>query len=115
MLGRTNRMKKLSIAGVAAGALLFLVPVSFEGTASNSALPVKIQAAKAADIEVPPQRRARHGRYYGAAIYDQHCGGPYVGGGWNGGTYWGGPWMDLRCYGVPVAEVPAPNPFWWYW
>jgi hypothetical protein len=114
-VGRTNRMKKPSIAGVAAGALLFLAPVSFGGSASNSALPVKLQAAKAAELEVAPQRRVRHGRYYGVAIYDRHCGGPYVGGGWNGGTYWGGPWMDLRCYGVPVAEVPAPNAYWWYW
>jgi hypothetical protein len=109
-------MKKLNIAGAVAGALLSMAPVSFHGSAPNGGLlGVKIEAAKAAELEVPPQRRVRHaGRSYGA-VYDRQCGGPYVGGGWNGGTYWGGPWMDLRCYGVPVAEAPAPNPFWWYY
>jgi hypothetical protein len=59
-------------------------------------------AAKAAELEVPAYRRAHryvHRRHHRVALYDPFCGGPYVGGGWNGGIYWGGPWMDLRCYG----------------
>jgi hypothetical protein len=108
-------MNKLSIAGAIAGALLCMAPLSFDGSASNNALlSVKFQAAKAAEIDVAPPRRV-HGRYYRTATYDPHCGGPYAHGGYYGGTYWGGPWMDLRCYGVPVVETPAPNPFWWYW
>jgi hypothetical protein len=107
-------MKKLTIVGAVAAAVLSMTPVSFDWSAGNDArFPVKVQAAKAADLEAVPRRRV-HRAYYGRS-YDKYCGGPYVGGGWNGGTYWGGPWEDLRCYGVPIVETPAPNPFWWYW
>jgi hypothetical protein len=108
-------MKKLSIAGAAAGALLCMAPVSFDGSAAPNGglLGVKVAVAKADGFE-PPRKVRRAARTYGA-VYDPHCGGPYARAGWNGGTYWGGPWMDLRCYGVPVVEYPAPNPFWWYW
>jgi hypothetical protein len=106
-------MKRPRIVDAIAVALLCMAPLSFDWSAPNNVLwPVKLQAAKAADLEVMPQRTAHYGRYYRARLYEPHCGGPYVGGGWNGGTYWGGPWIDLRCYGVPVVEVPAPH-YWW--
>jgi hypothetical protein len=104
-------MKKLGIVGPMVGAaLLCMTPLSFHRSAANGgALSLVLNSAKAAELEIPPHRRAhrRVARYYRTATFDLWCGGPYVGGGWNGGSYWGGPWMDLRCYGVPVAETPA--------
>ena len=111
-------MKKLSVFGLIAGAaIVCATPLSVHRSpADGGALSLVLSSANAAELEVPPYRRAyRHARYYRTASWDLYCGGPYVGGGWNGGTYWGGPWMDLRCYGVPVAEVPAPRLPWRYW
>ena len=97
-------MKKLSIIGAVAGAgLLCMSPYSLSWPVAKGGSPsFTMETAKAADLEVPPYRRAHrgYGRYYRAAYYDPFCGGPYVGGGWYGGSYWGGPWMDLRCYGL---------------
>jgi hypothetical protein len=65
-------------------------------------------SSEAAELSYPVRHRhiaVRHGGYYAARysrLYDAHCDGPYVGGGWNGGTYYGGPWIDLRCFGGPV-------------
>jgi hypothetical protein len=102
-------MKTLGIVGSIAGAaLLCATPLSVRSPSHGGLL--SFNTAHAADAEIPQYRARRHvARYYREAYYDLYCGGPYVGGGWNGGTYWGGPWMDLRCYGVPVAEAPAPG------
>lgn len=98
-------MKKLSVVSVIFGAaLLSMTPVSLQvSPVGGGAFAVSVNAAKAADMEIPAYRRAHRYGYrhnYRVALYDPYCGGPYVGGGWNGGTYWGGPWMDLRCYGL---------------
>lgn len=92
-------MKKLSIVHAIVGAaLLCMTPLSVHWSpVKGESISFALETAKAAELEVPPYRRA-HRYYYRAAYYDLYCGGPYVGGGWNGGTYWGGPWMDLRCY-----------------
>ncbi len=104
-------MKKSVVAsGIVLTAVLCSAPFSIEcTTGSLGSLSVELTTAAAADMAIPI-RRGRHVRYagyYRERSYDLFCGGPYVGGGWNGGTYWGGPWMDLRCYGVvePVVEA----------
>jgi hypothetical protein len=96
---REKIMKKLSIVHAIVGAaLLCMTPLSVHWSpVKGESISFALETAKAAELQVPPYRRA-HRHYYRAAYYDLYCGGPYVGGGWNGGTYWGGPWMDLRCY-----------------
>src|SRR5581483_5373302 len=97
-----NMMKKLSVVSAILGAaLLSMAPLSFQFSPSGGgSLALVVNAARAADLEVTPYRRA-HRRYYRVAEYVPYCGGPYVGPGWHGGSYWGGPWMDLHCYGLP--------------
>src|ERR1700739_3394025 len=108
-------MKKLSIIGSITGAaLLCMTPSVHRSSVNGETLSITFEAAHAAELAIAPHRDAyRHVRYYRGASYDLHCGGPYVGGGWNGGSYWGGPWMDLRCYGFPVAAVPPPPNYFW--
>jgi hypothetical protein len=108
-------MTRLNVArAVLFAALLSAAPFSINRSPANGG-PIAFETAHAAELSIPPHRRVfRHAHYYRGASYDLHCGGPYAHGGWNGGSYWGGPWMDLRCYGVPVAVTPPePNYLWW--
>src|SRR3954451_18976848 len=107
-------MKKSVIIGtVVLTAVLCGAPFSVQRTAADN-LSLGIETASAAELAVPARRsvsrHARYAGYYRERSYDLLCGGPYVGGGWNGGTYWGGPWMDLRCYGGSVEPVVQAEP-----
>jgi hypothetical protein len=107
-------MKGWSFISALAGAgLLCAMPLSVQWPVANGgSFSVTLGSSQAAELEMAPHRAYRYGHHYGVATYDLLCGGPYAHRGWNGGTYWGGPWMDLRCYGVPVAEVHGP---WYPW
>lgn len=109
---------KSDMVVVALAMLLCAAPVSLrpsDGKDSRSGLALTLTTAAAADLGVEPRPvvRRRYAGGYGR-LYDATCGGPYVGGGWNGGTYWGGPWMDLSCYGQ-LPPSPPPVRYYWWW
>ncbi len=106
-------MKNSALVGTAVlTAALWSAPFTIQRTSVS--LSVGVETAAAAELAIPEHRsvsrHVRYGGYYRERSYDLLCGGPYVGGGWNGGTYWGGPWMDLRCYGAPVEPVVEVEP-----
>ena len=107
-------MKKSIVAStLVLGAVLCSAPFSIQRTAGSN-LSMRTETAAAAELAIPARRsvsrHVRYAGYYRERTYDLLCGGPYVGGGWNGGTYWGGPWMDLRCYGGAVEPVVEASP-----
>lgn len=107
-------MKERSvISAVIAAALLCSAPFSVDWSPAKGRSPaLSLASARAAELAIPARRAGhRYASYYRSRSYDLYCGGPYVGGGWNGGTYWGGPWMELACYGrsiEPVGPVVEP-------
>jgi hypothetical protein len=110
---------KSGMVVVTLATLLCAAPVSLQRSdrkGSGSGLVVTLTTAAAADLGVEPRRARRHYAGGYGRLYDAVCGGPYVGGGWNGGTYWGGPWMDLSCYGQLPPHGPPPRYYsWWWW
>jgi hypothetical protein len=99
-INREKRMSvkvrtSLSLGVVGLATLLCALPVSVGSAPESGKLSLRVDTAAADGMSVR-SRRVRHVAY--GRLYDWRCGGPYVGGGWNGGTYWGGPWMDLSCY-----------------
>jgi hypothetical protein len=91
-------MRSLSAAFVIAVALC-ATPFSLRWSHDNKMpLSFALGSAAAVELNIPVRHHRRYAAYY-SRTYDRFCGGPYVGGGWNGGTYYGGPWIDLRCYG----------------
>lgn len=106
-------MKKRSVvSAVTAGALLCCAPFSLTWhSVSDGPLSLTLSSATAAELAIPARSGVYgHVGYYRSRSYDFYCGGPYVGGGWNGGTYWGGPWMDLSCYDGYVKPVGYGEP-----
>jgi hypothetical protein len=87
--------------GVAVAAFLCAAPLSLRWSHGNGmSLSAAFDSADAAELSVPGRyyRSAIRHRRYAARLYNFHCDGPYMGGGFNGGTYYGGPWIDLGCY-----------------